>query len=425
MIILRDISIMWALIHTLVLFMLLFQSRYPRKKTITITLATMLPLIAVNFALFLLFDFNGYGTLMLFTLSLPSMILFWVLAEHRDGRFFFTFCVVDTVVLEIVYITSILNYYFTPDTYLVLFIIRLLAYPLLELFTYKRLRKVYLEVQEHTAKGWWSYAAIGAIFYLATTLLMNYPVIIMNRTDDMPALILLFLLMPIIYVNIFSTLRHQQQFHEITQQDNILRLQVANMTTRMEEYSAADSKFRMERHNFRHKMQMVAHLAETQQYSELQKLISEYCQTIQDTQIQRYCQNPVIDAVLATYLQTAERKGIQVTTRIAFPDTLTVSDTELATVFANAIENAIQACEKLEQEKRQIEVKILSKPNLMLQITNSFDGVIEFDNNHIPISREHGHGLGTRSIVAFCEKNHAFYEFSATDDIFSLRIMLR
>ena len=85
MTLLKDISIMWSLIHTLVLFMLLFESRYSKKKTLTITLTTMIPLIIVNFILFVFMGFNRYGSLMLLTLSLPSLIVFWFLSKHRDG----------------------------------------------------------------------------------------------------------------------------------------------------------------------------------------------------------------------------------------------------------------------------------------------------------------------------------------------------
>ena len=97
-----------------------------------------------------------------------------------------------------------------------------------------------------------------------------------------------------------------------------------------------------------------------------------------------------------------------------------VNATELATVFANAIENAIHACEKLPPEKRFIEIKVLNKPRFMVMIKNSFDGNVEFDENDIPVNRAEGHGFGTRSIVAFCEKHKTFYRFVAEGDEFTL-----
>ena len=94
---LKDFSVLWSLLHTLLLFLLLFESRYPRRKTLILSLSTMVPLILVNTVIFVMVGAERYITLLLFTCSLPSLIFFWFLAKHRDGRFFFTFCMVDSL----------------------------------------------------------------------------------------------------------------------------------------------------------------------------------------------------------------------------------------------------------------------------------------------------------------------------------------
>ena len=151
--------------------------------------------------------------------------------------------------------------------------------------------------------------------------------------------------------------------------------------------------------------------------------MEQYSEAIEETRVTRYCSNAVIDAVLSSYLQQAARKGIQVNVAIQLPDALPVSDAELAAVFANAIENAINASEKLEIPERRMDVQSLTTPRFMIQISNSFDGNVEFDDDCIPVSHKQGHGLGTRSIAAFCEKHGAYYEFKAEDKKFSLRIV--
>lgn len=211
--------------------------------------------------------------------------------------------------------------------------------------------------------------------------------------------------------------------YALAEQDKILQLQISNVTARMEELSSADHKFRIERHNFRHKLQAIAGLAEKGEYDELLALAREYDETIREIPVTRYCEHPVIDAVLATYLQKAENAHIRVTTRMAFPETLPVKEAELATVFANAIENAIHACCLLPETDRWLRIQILTSPRFMIQISNPFSGTVCFDDEGIPVSRKQGHGFGTRSIVAFCKKNEAFYEFMTAEDQFCLRIV--
>ena len=330
---------------------------------------------------------------------------------------------VDTIVLEIVYITSILDYYITPDTNILMFTVRLLAYPLLELFVYKKLRPMYLEVQRYTKNGWGIFAIIGVTFYVAITLLTNYPTPVTDRPEYLPVLSLLFILMPVIYMHIVSTFRNQQKLHEAIDQENILKLQANNMTARIEELSAAEEKFRIERHNFRHKMQTIASLTEKKQYKKLISLVMEYNESIKETQVKHYCSNVIIDAVLSSYLRKAENAGIKVTTSIALPEKFNFSEAAFATVFANAIENAINACKKMSEGECFISIKTISSPRFMIQISNSFDGHIQFDENNIPVNYEEDHGFGIRYIIAFCDKNEFFYNFNVTDKTFGLQLV--
>ena len=423
MTILRDFSLIWCVLHTLALFLMLFEPRYPWKKTVSVLAATMIPLISFNILLFVFVGIEKTSSLMLLSMSLPSCIVFWFLAKYRDGRFFFTFCMVDTIVLEITYLSNIVNHYVSPDTYLFLFFARLISLPLLEWFVLKKIRHSYLETQTQVRSGWSIFAVIGVILYLAIALLMTTPTLITDRPEQLLPMLLLFILQPTLYAHILITLRRQQQYFYLKEQESILKLQVDSITARIEEISSADEKLRIERHNLRHTMQTIASLAESQQYQELLDFVEEYNGTIKETQIRHYCTYPVLDAVLSSYLNKATRNQIDVSTSLAFPDVLPVREAELAAVFANAIENAINACTKLSAEKRILTIQVISEPQFMIHIRNSFKGHVRFDQKGIPISPHTNHGLGTRSIAAFCEKRKVFYDFQTEGHIFSLRLI--
>lgn len=423
MTILRDLSVIWSFVHVLILFIFLYESRYSKKKTLILTLATMEPLIIFNIILYLLLgpQVTG-GALLMVTCTLPSLVFFWFMAKHRDGRFFFTFSLADTLFYEIMCITNIIDFYL-GETYIFLFVSRLILFPLLEWFVYKQLRPTFLSVQQHTKKGWYTFAAVGAIFYVVLLLAMTTPTLITERPEELPAFIMLLILMPVLYLNIFFTLRSQQKIHEVNEQDNLLRVQVSNMTMRIEELNAAEERAKIDRHDFRHKMQTIIKLIDDEKYGELKELTQSYDKDASERSAKHYCSNAVVDAVLSSYINLAEARKIKVNTGLTFPDALPIDEAKIATVFANAIENAINACEKIDESKRHIEIQVIKSPRFMIQISNSFNGEIEFDKNGIPVSRTPGHGIGTRSIVAFCEKHKAFYEFKADDQRFSLRIV--
>lgn len=421
MTILKDLSVLWSLIHVLVMFLLLFESRYPWHKALKLTLLGAIPLLAGNFLLYLLIDSISYSVLLL-TCVVPSLFFLWYLAKYRDGRFLFTFCLSDTLWLEVIYITNILDFYF-GNQYIFMFVSRLIAYPLVELFFWKIVRPVYFEVQRNITRGWYIFAAISAIFYVMTVLSMSFPTMIMNRPEYLPAFVLQLILMPLFYIHIFITLRRQQELYETQQQENILQVQVTGLRSRIDEFSTANEQFQRERHDFRHTMRTIAVLAETGDLEAIGQTAKDYVQALPQRTVECYCDHRILDAVLTSYLEWARRKGIQVTTKFAFPKELPVNETELATAMANALENAIQACEKIEPSKRYIEVKSITYPCFMIQVRNSFDGFITFDEDGLPLAHKKGHGFGTRSITTFCNKNNAFCEFKAEEQEFTLLLM--
>lgn len=417
---LKDFSVFWSLLHTLIIFLLLSESRFEKKKYLIIAFSTMIPLILLNFAMFIMMGMQKYLMLMLVTLSLPSFIFFLIMAKHRDGRFVFTFCMVDTLVLEIIYITFLIDHY--VPTVWVLFTIRLLIYPIAEWLIYRKFRKAYIDAQNTTGKGWLVFALIGILFYVAITVALLYPTFITQRPEYLPSFIILLILMPLCYVSIFYTLRQQQEAIRASAQENILQIQVSNIRERIEEYSSANDKFRRERHDMRHKLQTISSMIEKERYDELRSVIAKYTENLDETRLEKYCENAVLDAVLSSYIRKAESQGIKVTSVLMFPEKLPVNDAELATVFANAIENVINACTKLPPEERYLDIKVILSPKFMLRIENSFDGKVSFNEEGVPVAEEHGHGIGSRSIVAFCEKYGSFYDFSADGNKFVLRI---
>ena len=423
MTILRDISLIYSSIHSLILFLILFQPKYEKKKFVTISLPFVVPLMIINFVLLFTLGVERMATMLLITCSLPSLIFFWVMAKYRGGRLIFTFCFADTLILELIYATSILDYYL-GNNYIVMFALRLVLCPILEVMIYKFLRPVYLDLQNKLAKGWMTFAAISILFYVVLSVFISYPSLITERPVYIPPFILLLIFMPLLYLHFFSTMGYQQKEHESKRQESIIQLQMEHMKDKIKEFQKADNQFRMERHNFRHKLQTIAGLIDREEYTEVYSLLRQYNEDIQETRMIRYCNYPILDSALSTYLHLAESKEISVSTRLDFPEDLPVNESDLAMVFANAIENAVHACTEMDAHRRHLDIKVLSSPRFMLQIRNSFNGIISFDEKGVPLSTRDNHGFGTRSIVAFCEKYHAFYQFQAENNLFSLQIMI-
>ena len=132
MILLRDLSIFWGMIHVIFLFIMLFRSRYTRKKTLILAIISMGILMTANFAGLLKFGIDALGKVFLFTCSLPSFLFFYLLSEDKKYKFLFTFCLADTVCIWVMAVTNLIDHYLGSGQYILLFITRLLAFPILE-----------------------------------------------------------------------------------------------------------------------------------------------------------------------------------------------------------------------------------------------------------------------------------------------------
>ncbi len=113
-----------------------------------------------------------------------------------------------------------------------------------------------------------------------------------------------------------------------------------------------------------------------------------------------------MNSTLSYYASRAEELGIRVNINFK-ADCKNLSDeTEFSIMMANAFENAINGCLKVpEDRKRKIRLTCLEEYQLLFAITNTCEEkTVLFDENHIPISGNPGHGIGTRSILAYAPK---------------------
>lgn len=234
MTVLRDLSILWSLFHILILFMLLYRSRYSRRKTFLLTGLIMSLLILLNMTGVIYYGTEVVGKIFILTCTIPSLIFFWFISKDKGGKFFFTFCMADTVAYWIIAVTNLLDFYLGGEQYILMFISRLLLFPLIEWVAVRYLRKPYMELQESVAGGWGVYAGMTTLYYLLLAVIGNFPVIITKRPQELPAFMLILLLMPLTYATIFVAMYRQFQLYRKQQTERILQEQKNMLETQLE-----------------------------------------------------------------------------------------------------------------------------------------------------------------------------------------------
>lgn len=106
------------------------------------------------------------------------------------------------------------------------------------------------------------------------------------------------------------------------------------------------------------------------------------------------------------------------------PSGLSVNELELAIVISNLLENAINDCRKLPETERYVKLTAKYKNQLLLEIENSCDRKVIFDEDGYPFFREEDHGIGTRSVVAFVNKTDSEICYLTDETRFRVRMII-
>ena len=415
---------LWAILYQTALGVsmtaLFSESRFSKKRTYTT--------IGVLIALLLLIDTFLYHQLRMDRFMqiypllnhLPALMMAAYIGENRGWRLVFQllssvlFCV-------LIQHTGALAYLWSGCQIWVTLLVYGITTAVVIWFFTKYLRPLYLQVMHHLRRGWFPICLILATYYMILFYLFpGYVGESAIGTVIKPAISFLMTGVYTIIVILFSnTQRELEEEHSAA----LLAAQVSALRNRMEAVQAIEETVRIERHDLRHRLNTVATLVQAGNIETALTYIGSAQEQLDREQLQRWCANPLLDAVFSFYAEQARRNQIQLEMHLSFPEVLPVDAAGLSIVFANALENAIHACEKLPEEQRRILCRSISYPRLMLEVSNPSATPVQLNEEGFPIpSKGEGHGVGLRSIRSFCQKNHASIFCTYQDGWFSLRI---
>lgn len=397
----RELSLLWSLFHILVLFMLLYRSRYSKRKTVLLTVLTMGPLIILNMSGVAIYGALFMGKVFIVTCTLPSLLIFWFISEDKKGRFFLTFCLADTVALWIIAVTNVADYYLGGGQCILMLIGRLILFPLIEWAAVCYLRKPYLELQESVTKGWGIFAGMTALYYVLLAVFANYPIIITQRPQEVPAFLLILVLMPMTYAVIFTSLYRQLMLYRKQQSECILQEQKNALEAQLEN----QQQIRRMKHDMKGHTVTLLGLLAAGKLQEAQEYLNDVS-TEMDSLMGQFCSNPYVNAIFVQYSQKFEE------IQADFRQEIWIGDEELpymdlCRILSNGLENAYDELKELDMGEREISVKMkYSHDYLVIRIKNRCRRDLYVEKGTLPPSSKGGseHGFGLRTVKESAER---------------------
>ena len=137
----------------------------------------------------------------------------------------------------------------------------------------------------------------------------------------------------------------------------------------------------------------------------------------------------MIDLILSIKKAKAQTYGIQINVNSLLADPIYVPDPDISVILGNALDNAIEAVAKIEDNnKKMIDVIIRSGRGLFsIKIENPVDHEVNIQNGKIRSSKadDHNHGIGLESVRSLINKNKGFLDLQCENRIFTLSISLK
>ncbi len=144
--------------------------------------------------------------------------------------------------------------------------------------------------------------------------------------------------------------------------------------------------------------------------------------TLNDTS---YCGNTAVNAVFANKLEQAKQYQIDIDYNLLIPQSLKLNNGEIGVLFGNLLDNAIDACQLLSDQKKWIDIVAkYENEHLILNIKNTTTGKNNADLLHSTKADKALHGFGLKSVEAVVEKHNGVIDYKVNGNIFEVSAIL-
>lgn len=210
----------------------------------------------------------------------------------------------------------------------------------------------------------------------------------------------------------------------LTETNKLLHIQMEAIKHQAETISENDEKIRILRHDMRHNIQMLSSLIESGELSAASSILSQLNDNLESTKPVVFCKNPVINSSLLVYISKAQEENIEIISEIDIPQDIPWNSSDMAILFANVLENAINASLRQAIDKKEIRINTRYENNkLAIIVENRFDGEVLFGGDGMPVSKKEGHGIGMSSILTIVSKYNGYVVCSHKNGWFTISFM--
>lgn len=254
-----------------------------------------------------------------------------------------------------------------------------------------------------------------------TSLILNYNLINLNSTEAF-SLYGLSALFCFIFTTQFLYSKNTMYIRELEKENEF---KVDKMQRQFEYYKNKqedEEKLKAIYHDMKNHLLVLESKENTE---ETQNIAKELRLQIENYGNYAHTGNDFLDIIIKDKWKIAKEKNIDLTVIIDFNNIDFIEPLDISTIFGNSIDNAIEATEKLKQDKRVILVKAGAINNFVsIVVENNYDENNKLNNKKTSKKDTFLHGYGISNIKNAVEKYNGTCTITKEKDKFILKILI-
>ncbi len=232
-----------------------------------------------------------------------------------------------------------------------------------------------------------------------------------------PMLIILTLIIVIFYI---LNIEKRNTIQLVNNQNEMLERNYQEM---MLLYQKRDRIF----HDMKNHLSVLSLLISDKNLSRAEEYINKISEPILELEHKRFTGNRIVDIILNDKSEKAINNDVSLNIKTSDVKEGVVQDIDWCAILANVLDNAIEACTKISDKKREVNLYInQNECTTIIEVVNTYDGnIIIKDNKFISDKKDKlVHGIGMESIQSAVEKYNGIFEYKCEVDIFKIYISL-
>ncbi|WP_022777702.1 sensor histidine kinase [Butyrivibrio sp. AE3009] len=191
-------------------------------------------------------------------------------------------------------------------------------------------------------------------------------------------------------------------------------------------YQNNEQVIRRYKHDLRHYNRVLASLIQEKEYDKAAEYLREFDSMLEQVTVVSFCENSIVNELLTIYASRCQKLGFKMRVKAMVPERFPMEETDLTSLVANALENAVEAQERVDADKRQIKIEIVyNGKKLKLMTQNPVAVATSFGNDGLPIStRDIPSGIGSHQIKSIAEKYSGAASFTQEGNNFILKAVM-